>query len=329
MSDETIGIVGAGAFATALASVICTRPDTSAILLCRNADQLHDINRNKRNQARLPGISLSRRIAATSDLEEIAAVTNTIVLAVSSLAIPEVLGDMAHSLTSDHTVVHAVGALIENDRRVSQLIAERTKVERIAAIAGPALPADLVARRSSAVVVAATDAAVAAHVKRALHVPPVLRVYRSEDLLGVELASALACALTVAMGLADGLSVGHGPRTVFLTRAAAEASRLCVENGAQARTFYGMAGLGNFLVRSSPESRSDSIDYQLGVAIARGDELPRGASEGVRTLATACRLAKLLGIDIPVLHTVHEVVSGQTSIELAADRLAAVETDLE
>jgi len=331
LSDQTIAIVGAGSFATALASVLCTRDTTSAILYTRDPELLHDINRNKRNESRLPGVSLSRRIAATSDLEELASVSRVVILSVSSLAVPEVLRELGNVITPDHLIAHAIGALGEGDRRISQLITDRTRTTRVAAMAGPALPADLANRRASAIVVASEDDEVSAELKRALHVPAILRVYRNSDLLGVELAAALSTALTLAMGVADGLGIGHGPRTVLLTRAAGEGARLCLENGAHMRTFYGMAGLGNLLVRSSPESRADSADYQLGIAIARcqGQGQTEVSTEGVRSLAMACRLGELLGLRMPVMQAVHQIAIGEISVDVAADRLAASQSDLE
>jgi len=328
LSEDTIGFVGAGAFATALAGVLSSR-GCASVLLTEDDDVVRDININHRNQARLPGVSLSRVVVATRDPAELAAVCRVIVLAVSSRSVVKAVRAIAPVLEEDHIVVHAVGALAGDDRRVSQIVADHTRASRIAALAGPALPADLTARRACAVVTASGDDEVLAEVKRSLNAPPVLRVYKNRDLVGVELAAALSGALTVAVGMADGLGIGHGPRTVLITRATAEGARLCRESGADPRTFHGLAGLGNLLVRSSPESRGDSVDYQLGVALARGEPPPRGETEGVRTLATACRLGDLLGLSIPILRTTHDVVAGRISAEVAADRLASWETDLE
>src|SRR6185503_585601 len=328
LSDQTVGIVGAGAFATALASVLSTR-GTAAILHSDDADLVRDINFHHRNEARLPGVSLAKRVAATSDLAELASLCRLIVLAVSSRHVVRITRELGCFLGEEHVVAHAVGALAGDDRRVSQILRDHTPVRRIAALAGPSLPRDLSARRACAVVVAAESDDVMDLVKQMLQVPAVLRVYKNRDLVGVELSAALAGALTVAMGLADGLGVGHGPRTVLLTRAAAEGALLCRENGGQPATFYGLAGLGNLVARSSPESRADSEDYQLGVALARGEPAPRGETEGVRTLATACRIADLLGLQVPIVRAVNDIVAGRVSPERAADRLAASETDLE
>ena len=328
MSDRTVGLVGAGAFATALAGVLSSR-GVAAVLLTDDADVVRDINVHHRNEARLPGVSLARSVVATRDPAELASVCDVVVLAVSSRSVVKAMRALEPVLTEKHLVAHAVGALAGDDRRVSQIVREHTRVTDVAALAGPALPGDLTARRACAVVAAATSHEVLDRVKAALHAPPVLRVYKNTDLVGVELASALAGALTVAVGLADGLGIGHGPRAVLVTRAAGEGAQLCQESGAAPRTFHGLAGLGNLMVRSSAESRADSVDYQLGVALARGEEPPRGETEGVRTLATACRMGDLLGLALPILRTTHDVVAGRLSPDTAADRLASWETDLE
>src|SRR5207237_2109848 len=120
-----------------------------------------------------------------------------------------------------------------------------------------------------------------------LNAPPALRVYGSKDLAGVELASALAGAYTVALGNSDGLGMGPGPRAVLITRAVAEASRLGLAAGAEARTFAGLAGLGNLLVRASDRS----ADYVFGRRLASGNVTAASTpTEGVR--------AALAGIDL-------------------------------
>jgi glycerol-3-phosphate dehydrogenase (NAD(P)+) len=328
ISDEAVGIVGSGAFATALASILSSR-DKTAVLYTSDKDVRRDINRNHRNESRLPGVSLAKRVAATGDLEELADLCSLIILSVPSHRASSAIEGLARVVTAGHTLAHAIGGLADHDKRVSQLIESGTAAVRIAALAGPALPRDLSARRSCAMVVASDRDDVLDAIKATLHTPPTLRLYKSDDLLGVELAAALSGAMTIAVGLADGLNIGHGPRTVLLTRAASEAARLCAANGARERTFFGMAGLGNLLVRTSPESREFSKDYQLGFDLARGNATSADQTEGARSLATAARLAKVLDVPAPICHMTHQVVTGAISPEVCADKLASWETDLE
>jgi glycerol-3-phosphate dehydrogenase (NAD(P)+) len=328
ISDDSIGIVGTGAFGTALASVIAAH-DKAAVLFASSRETRDEINIHHRNAARLPGVSLAKRVAATSDPEEIAKLCRTIILAVPSPRIEAVIEQLAPHLSKDHIVCHAVGGLVGGQRRVSQVIDEKAPWAKVAALAGPALPRDLCARRSSALVVASKSDEVLATVKRALHYPPTLRIYKNRDLLGVELASAISSALTVVIGVADGFGVGEGPRTVLITRSVAEGARIGAASGARERTFFGMAGLGNLLVRISPSSRHHSRDYQLGLAVGRGETPPAEVTEGGRALTTMVRLAELLDIEAPICTMIDRTVRGEASPELAADRLASWETDLE
>ena len=329
LSDEAIGLVGAGSFATALASVLLTRVTLAPVLYSDDPEIVRDINHNHANHARLPGVSLARRVAATSDLEELAGLCRLVIVAVSSRQVVRAARALGPLLGEHHIVAHAVGALAGDDRRVSEILRDHAGAVRIAALAGPALPADLTARRSCAIVAASDDDDALAEIKRLLHTPPALRIYKNHDLAGVELAAALASAVTVAVGLADGFGIGHGPRALFVTRAAGEGAAVCRESGGDSRTFYGLAGLGNLLVRCSPESRGDAIDYQLGVAIGRGQVPPRGQTEGVRMLATATRIADLTSVPVPILRITHDVVAGRLTPLDAADRLQSWETDLE
>lgn len=328
LSDDAVGLIGAGSFATAMASVLSTRA-LAPVLYSEDREIVRDINHNHANHARLPGVSLARRVAATSDLEELAGLCRLVIVAVSSRQVVRTARALGAVLSDQHIVAHAVGALAGDDRRVSQILTDHAGAVRIAALAGPALPGDLTARRSCAIVAASEDDDVLGEIKRLLHTPPALRIYKNRDLAGVELAAALASAVTVAIGLADGFGIGHGPRALFVTRAAGEAAALCRANGADPRTFYGLAGLGNLLVRCSPESRADSIDYQLGVAIGRGVAPPRGQTEGVRMLATARRIADLTSVPAPILRITDDVVGGRLTALDAADRLQSWETDLE
>lgn len=157
---------------------------------------------------------------------------------------------------------------------------------------------------------------VIAEARRLLHTPPQLRVYTSKDLVGVELASALAGAYTVALGLCDGMQMSAGPRAVLVTRAVAEASRLGAAVGAETRTFAGLAGLGNLLVRAVDRS----ADYQLGRRLAAGavsaDIAP---TEGARAAHAAIELAAKSNVAMPVLAGVVAVLSGRASPRQALD----------
>jgi len=228
------------------------------------------------------------------------------------------LGDV---IDGSHIVVHAIGALSPHgDQRVSEVMADGLPTQKLGALAGPALPGDLAEGHYASMVVASVFDEVVAEGRRLLNAPPMLRVYSSKDLVGVELASALSGAYTVALGMSDGLGHGPGPRAVLITRAVAEASRLGAAYGADPRTFSGLAGLGNLLVRASDVERS--ADYALGRRLADGVVSADGArTEGARAAAAGMALATRLRVRMPVLQGVAAVLAGQLEPREAAQQV--------
>ena len=306
---DTVGIVGAGAFGTALGSVLA-RAGRRVILWSRDAAIVETIQRTRRCP-RLPGAELPEPLEATTDPRRLASEARFVILAVTSTNVRDRSRELGDVLDGSHIVVHAVGALAApSNERVSQVMEQGLPTLKIGAIAGPALPDDLAEHQYSSIVVASVFDEVVAEGRRLLNTPPVLRVYGSKDLIGVELASALSGAYTIALGMSDGLGVGPGTRAVLITRAVAEASRLGVAAGAEARTFAGLAGLGNLLVRASDRS----ADYSLGRQLADGgaaSAVDRVRTEGARAAIAGLELAKSLRVRMPVLHGLAAVLAGK------------------
>ncbi|HEY0191685.1 MAG TPA: 2-dehydropantoate 2-reductase N-terminal domain-containing protein [Kofleriaceae bacterium] len=325
---DTVGIVGAGAFGTALGSVLA-RAGRRVVLLSRDAATVEAI-RATRRCPRLPAAPLPEPLEATSDPRYLASQARFVILAVTSTNVRDRARELGDVLDGSHIAVHAVGALATHgNQRVSQVLELGLPTLKIGAIAGPALADDLAEGRLASMVVASAFQEVVSEGRRLLNAPPALRVYGSKDLIGVELASALSGAYVVALGLSDGLDVGPGPRAVLITRAVAEASRLGEAAGAEARTFAGLAGLGNLLVRANDRS----ADYQLGRQLV---QQPAGAApadtartEGARAALAGVELAAALKIRVPVLQAVAAVLSGALDprdvAKLAGDAVAEAE----
>lgn len=307
---DTVGIVGAGPFGTALGSVLA-RAGRRVVLWSRDAAIVEAI-RSARRSPRLPAAPLPEPLEATGDPRRLASEARFVILAVPSTSVRDRARSLGDVLDGSHIVVHAVGALAAPEsERVSQVMEQGLPTLKIGAIAGPALPDDLAEGKYSSIVVASAFDEVVGEGRRLLNAPPVLRVYGSRDLVGVELASALSGAYTIALGLSDGLGVGPGTRAVLITRALAEASRLGAAVGAEARTFAGLAGLGNLLVRASDRS----ADYQLGRRLAEGAPavalVGTARTEGARTALAGVELAGQLRVRVPVLQGVAAVLTGR------------------
>ena len=304
---DSVGIVGAGPFGTALGAVLA-RAGRRVVLWSRDTAVVEAI-RTTRRCPRLPAAVLAESLEATSDPRRLAAEARFLVLAVTSTDVRERARALGDVLDGSHIVVHAIGALAAPDsERVSQVMEQGLPTLKIGAIAGPALPDDLVDGSLSSIVVASAFDEVLGEARRLLNAPPALRVYGSHDLIGVELASALSGAYTVALGLSDGLDVGPGTRAVLITRALAEASRLGAAAGAEPRTFAGLSGLGNLLVRASERS----ADYQLGRRLAEGFLASASVlTEGARAALAGIALAGQLRVRMPVLQGIAAVLTGR------------------
>ena len=322
---DTVGIVGAGAFGTALGSVLA-RAGKRAVLWSRDPKIVDAITRT-RKCSRLPEAPLPEPLEATADARRLASEARFLVMAVSSTDVRDRARELGAYLDGSHIVVHAVGALAAPDNeRVSEVLRAGLPTLKVGVLAGPALPGDLVRGEYSSMVVASAFDEVRTECRRLLNTPPTLRVYGSKDLPGVELASALACAYTVAIGLCDGLGMGAGPRAVLITRAVAEAQRLGAAAGAEPKTFSGLAGLGNLLVRSTEHSP----DYQLGRRVADGVVTADGGrTEGARAAIAGDALARQLRVRMPVLQGVAAVLAGKAEPRDAAQLVGDTVADLE
>jgi glycerol-3-phosphate dehydrogenase (NAD(P)+) len=340
---DTVGIVGAGAFGTALA-VTLARAGRPVMLWSRDRAVV-DSMAKQRICSRLPGVALPLTLLVTADPAELAQAARFVVLAVASTDVRARALELGNFLDANHIVVHAVGALAApNAERVSEVVAAGVPTLRIGALAGPpkwsvpsaglaagSSPAELAIGNFVSMVVASAFAEVVSEGRRLLNVPPALRVYGSSDLPGVELASALAGTYAIGLGMADGLGVGTGARAVIVARAMAEAVRLGVAMGAQAKTFTGLAGLANLLVRA--DKSDGSVEYRLGQQLATGTVTANSADlkniEGARAAASLRLLAQSQKVHVPLLAGIDAVLQGKLSAsaaaQLAADFVAAEE----
>jgi glycerol-3-phosphate dehydrogenase (NAD(P)+) len=323
---DTVGIIGAGTFGTALGSVLA-RAGRRVVMWSRDAAVVEEIQ-TKRRSPRLPAAPLPEPLEATSDPRRLASEARFLVLAVTSTDVRARSHELGDVLDGSHIVVHVIGALAApTNERVSEVMGQGLPTLKLGVLAGPALPADLVEGQFASMVVASAFDEVVSEARRLLNVPPAMRIYGSKDLAGVELASALAGAYTVALGLSDGLGMTAGPRAVLITRAIAESARLGMAAGAEARTFSGLAGLGNILVRSGSDR---SADYLLGRRLAEGVmPIDTMRTEGARAAIAGCELAKQLRVRMPVLAGVAAVLSGKLdpkdAAQLVGDNVASEE----
>lgn len=295
-----LAVLGAGAWGSCLAR-----------LLGQNGHQVRLWARDPARVAQLTageaaGGRLSATVHPTDDLMAAVQDADGVVLAVPVAATAGLLADLPRPRV---VVSCAKGFVDDRLTRLSQLVGQAFPGVPVAALSGPNLAAEIVAGKPAAATAASTDPALA-HEVQAWFSQPRFRVYRSHDLVGVETCGAIKNVIALAAGMSDALGWGDNTKAALVTRGLAELVRLGTHLGGEARTFYGLAGLGDLMATCASSS---SRNHQAGERLARGeavaDLLAAGlTAEGLLTVVHAEAYAQAHGIDLPVTHQVHRVI---------------------
>ena len=307
---SAVAVLGGGSWGTTLANLLAEKGETVR-LWAYEPEVVDAINRGHENPVFLPGIPLARGLRAYADAEEAVTGAPVIISVAPSHAVRAVIGRVAGAVSSGTLVVSATKG-IESDTLalMSAVIAECVPQARFAALSGPSFALEVCQGQPTAVVAAAPDEA-AAHAAQHLFATPAFRVYSGSDVIGVELAGALKNVIAIAAGILEGLGLGHNPRAALITRGLAEITRLGQAMGADPLTFAGLAGMGDLVLTTTG---SLSRNRALGVALARGETLEqyraahRSVAEGANTSRAGAALGARLGVELPIIEKVYDVL---------------------
>ncbi|MCH1639630.1 NAD(P)H-dependent glycerol-3-phosphate dehydrogenase [Paenibacillus timonensis] len=327
MSNKAAVLV-AGSWGTALASVLADK-DMEVALWTRNETQKEEINTKHRNERFLPGVDLSPRLAATTDLEAAVRGAKAVVMVAPSSAVREVARALKPFWHEDMLVVHATkGFEIESMKRMSSVIAEELGCEegRIVVLSGPS-HAEEVVKRCPTTVVVASQIAAQAELAQDLFMNPYFRVYTNRDMVGVELAGALKNIIALGAGMSDGLGYGDNAKAALLTRGLAEITRVGVEMGANPLTFAGLAGIGDLVVTATSRH---SRNWRAGFMLGEGKPLETVLTqmgmvvEGIRTTKAAHAISEKYQVQMPIAaqlyHVLFEGLDPRTAVEALMGR---------
>jgi len=310
VSIRRIGVIGAGAWGTALAHLAVTA-GRDAILWGRDGAVLDAIRTTHENPAYLKGVPLAPDIATTADLSA-ACAADAILLVVPAQAVRATATQMAGLGGSTAPVLCcAKGVEAATGQLMSEVLEEVLPDRPVGCLSGPTFAAEAVRGMPTAVTLSLADQTLAAELAQALG-SPTFRPYVSGDVVGAEVGGAVKNVLAVACGIAAGLGFGENTRAALVTRGLAEMTRLAVALGGQAETLAGLAGLGDLAMTcSSRQSRN----FRLGEALGAGqgiDEILAGMGgvvEGRHTAAAVTARAGPLGIDLPICGAVDAVLN--------------------
>lgn len=323
---EQITVLGAGSWGTALAIVLADNGH-QVRLWGHRAEQIEEINTKRTNEKYLPGVRLPEKIAGYADLCQALDGVRTVVLAVPTKAIREVLRKVCACIREPITIV-AVSKGIEPDthKRVSEVIEEEMgKLLRdIVVLSGPSHAEEVSLRHPTTVTVSSKNMEAAERIQDLFMNHQYFRVYTNPDLIGVELGGALKNIIALAAGITDGLGYGDNAKAALMTRGLAEIARLGCALGANPLTFSGLTGVGDLIVTcTSVHSRNWRAGHMLGKG-KKLDEVLESMGmvvEGVRTTKAAYQLSKKLGVKMPITKVLYEVLFDGKDPKEAADSL--------
>lgn len=312
MPLETVAVIGAGAWGTALAQA-AAMAGRQVSLVVRTPEHAHLINTTRQNDAALPGQKLLENLVAVPRFVG----ADIVILAVPAQATRTVLTDIDPALLANRPVIlSAKGLEAGTLARQSEILADMAPDAIPYVLSGPSFAADVAAGRPTAVTLAGDDADATSALAAAL-AGPSFRPYAADDRIGVEIAGALKNVYALACGAVEGAALGASARAALIARGYAEMARMVTAMGGSAHTLTGLAGLGDLtLTCTSTQSRN----YQFGIALGAGRKtaeiLDSGAklAEGVATAPVAAALAKSLGVDAPLIDAVDAVVAGTSDI---------------
>jgi glycerol-3-phosphate dehydrogenase (NAD(P)+) len=305
-----IAVLGAGSWGTTLANLLAVKGETVR-LWAYEAEAVETINREHENTLFLPGFPLSHHLRAYQDAREAVTGVSIIVSAAPSHAVRSVVTGLADDVKDGALVVSATKG-IETDTLslMSGVFEECLPQVRFAALSGPSFATEVCQGQPTLVVAASKEEATAREVQ-SVFATPRFRVYSHDDVLGVELAGALKNVIAIAAGIIEGLGMGHNPRAALITRGLAEITRLGMALGASPLTFAGLAGMGDLILTTTG---SLSRNRALGLALAEGQTLDmyraahRSVAEGANTSKAGAALGERMGVELPIIEKVCEVL---------------------
>jgi glycerol-3-phosphate dehydrogenase (NAD(P)+) len=321
---EQIAILGAGGWGTALA-VHSVRVGHAVRLWGRDASLVQQIVVGRQNPAYLPGVALDPSIELTTSLPEVLADAGIVIAALPSHGLRDVIRGAAPHIRNGAVLVSATKGLeADSLARMSQVIGEETEGRAsIAVLSGPSFAVEVARGLPTAVVIASTDRQASSRVQQALR-GPTLRLYDTDDVIGVEFGGALKNVIAIAAGVVEGLGLGHNAMAALITRGLVEMSRLACAEGSRRETLAGLSGLGDLVLTCTGElSRNRRVGMELGRGRPLNDILAhmKMVAEGVRTTGAALALGERHGVELPIAAQMDAVLAGRATATEAVEAL--------
>lgn len=318
-----IGVIGGGAFGTAMACVL-RRSQHDVRLWAREPEVVTAINEQHANALFLAGVQLDPGIRATVDPAAVAGESEILLMAVPAQHMRTVALALRPALASGTPVVSCSKGLERGSSALMpEVLAEALPQAAVAVLSGPSFAREIAVDLPCGVALACADPRLGKRLAQAI-ANPRFCVHPNTDLAGTALGGVMKNVVAIACGVAAGRGLGENARATLLAFGLAETLRLALAKGGHAETLIGLAGAGDMmLTAASLQSRNTSLGVALGEGRRLADVLGarREVTEGVHSAAAVVALARRLDVDMPISAAVHEVVSGGIDLDVAMGRI--------
>lgn len=326
MLSDTVGVLGAGSFGTAVANILAK--NANVLLYARNPDTVAKINETRVSSKQ----KLEDNVSVTDNLEHVAKTCNVLFPVVPSSSFRDLISQLAPFLRPYHMMIHGTKGLDlqipeqkgpdfmlnkEHVFTMSEIIRQETVVVRVGCMAGPNLASELSTGHPAATVIASPFNEVVQEGKSLMRSEN-FQVYGSSDLRGVELCGVLKNIIAIASGILSGLGMGENSRGLLVSRGLVEMIYLGQALGGEISSFIGLAGIGDLVATTTS---TNSRNYTLGHKIAEGKSLEQAleemdeVAEGINTIKVVKQLADSQGLKPLITETLHKILFEQLAPE--------------
>ena len=331
--SQPIAVLGAGSWGTALAMLLGNNGH-SVNLWSHNPEHAKVMQKDRKNDRYLPGLTFPEPLNITSDLEKTINAAKDILVVVPSHAFRSTINAIKPFLNESHRIAWATKGLDpQSDKLLHQVAKEELDNNiALAVISGPTFAIEVAKGLPGAVTVASDNQALALDWANALHNDH-FRAYTSDDIIGVEIGGACKNVMAIAAGTTDGLGYGANARAALIARALSEITRLGITLGAKAETFTGLTGLGDLVLTCTD---NQSRNRRVGLALGQGKDMDTAIKEigqvveGVATAKEVYRLAQKQNVEMPITEQVYRVlyekVKPQDAVRTLMERSIKAET---
>ncbi|WP_417884096.1 NAD(P)H-dependent glycerol-3-phosphate dehydrogenase [Vibrio rumoiensis] len=326
-NDVVMTVIGAGSYGTSLA-IALSRNGSKVILWGHEPAHMAALEQDRSNEEFLPGIDFPESLIIESDLSKAVAASRDLLVVVPSHVFGVVLKDLKPHLRSDTRICWATKGLEPETGRLLKDVAHDVLGDEMsfAVLSGPTFAKELAAGMPTAIAVASPDQAFVKDLQNTIHCSKTLRVYANNDFTGMQLGGAVKNVIAIGAGMSDGIGFGANARTALITRGLAEMCRLGAALGAQPETFMGMAGLGDLVLTCTD---NQSRNRRFGLALGQGKDVDTAqleigqVVEGYRNTKEVWLLANRMGVEMPIVDQIYQVLYQGKDARVAAQDLLA------